>query len=135
MAKRLNPRTTAAAALRVDPSLGLRVLGNLLENAVRYAGRGAVTLSTRRVNAGVELSVADEGPGVSDQHLHRLFEPFFLVDPSRSRKTGASGLGLMIVQRAIQAHGGQVCAARSVGGGLAVTCWLPDRLADRPPSD
>lgn len=114
-----------AQALRVDRSLGLRVLGNLFENAVRYAGRGDVTLSSRRVNEGVEVSVADEGPGVSDQHLGRLFEPFFRVDPSRSRKTGATGLGLMIVQRAVQAHGGEVRAGRSACGGLEVTFRLP----------
>jgi two-component system, OmpR family, sensor kinase len=114
-----------ARTLRVDPSLGLRVLGNLFENAVRYADRGVVTLASRRVDDGIEVSVADEGPGVSDPHLNRLFEPFFRVDPSRSRKTGSTGLGLMIVQRAVQAHGGQVRAARAAGGGLVVTFRLP----------
>jgi len=114
-----------AREIVVDPALGLRLLGNLFENCVRYASRGEVVLASRALPGSVEVSVSDGGPGVAEEHLERLFEPFFRVDPSRSRKTGASGLGLMIVQRAVQAHGGQVAATRSAQGGLCVTFRLP----------
>ncbi len=116
-----------AGTIHMDPSLGRRILGNLFENAVRYAARGNVTVSSRRQGAAIEVAVSDEGPGVSEDHRERLFEPFFRADPSRSRKTGASGLGLMIVRRAVEAHGGTVRAENSPGGGLQVTFSLPAR--------
>lgn len=118
-----------ATTVRADRSLMVRVFGNLFENAVRYAGRGAVTVSSRRLQGSgkneadrgrVEIRCADEGSGVDDEHLEHLFEPFYRADRSRSRETGASGLGLMIVARAIEAHGGRVGAGRGDGGGLVI---------------
>ncbi len=114
-----------ARTIVIDPALGVRVLGNLFENAVRHAGRGAVVLASRRVAGDVEVSVDDEGPGVPEAHLTRIFEPFYRVDPSRSRKTGSVGLGLGIVKRAVEAHGGRVRAERGARGGLAVSFRLP----------
>jgi signal transduction histidine kinase len=104
-----------------DQGLVVRALGNLFENAVRYAGRGAVRLTTARVGSRVELTVSDQGPGVDEDALKRLFEPFFRADPSRSRRTGATGLGLMIVRRIAEAHGGAARAARGLDGGLEVS--------------
>ena len=73
----------------------------------------------------MHITVTDEGPGVEASDLERLFEPFFRADRSRSRKTGASGLGLMIVRRAVEAHGGSVLARRVEPHGLAVEFDLP----------
>ena len=73
----------------------------------------------------VSVTVADEGSGVEEADLERLFEPFFRADRSRSRKTGAGGLGLMIVRRAVEAHGGSVLALRGEPRGLVVTFDLP----------
>ncbi len=113
-----------AARLLADRKLVVRILGNLFENAVRYAAAGTVRVTARRV-AGesgerVEITVADQGSGVPADQLDRLFEPFFRADPSRSRKTGANGLGLMIVRRAVEAHGGRVKAELLSPRGLAV---------------
>lgn len=109
----------------VDGALVVRVLGNLFENAVRHAGEGPIRLGARRLDDRVEVTVSDRGSGVSREHLKRLFEPFYRADPSRSRRTGGTGLGLMIVRRAVEAHGGSVRAEPADEGGLAVIFDLP----------
>jgi signal transduction histidine kinase len=114
-----------ACSIHADRGLAVRLLGNLFENAVRYAGQGPVCLVAKRRDDRVEITVSDQGPGVDPKLLPRLFEPFFRADPSRSRRTGATGLGLMIVQRAVEAHGGTVRAEAVPGGGLAISFDLP----------
>ena len=109
----------------VDGALVVRVLGNLFENAVRHAGEGPVRMRARRLDDRVEITVSDRGPGVPREHLQRLFEPFYRADPSRSRRTGGTGLGLMIVRRAVEAHDGSVRAESAPEGGLAVIFDLP----------
>ena len=111
--------------LEADPVLVSRILRNLFENALRYASRGTVLAEAQRVDGRVTVGVADEGPGVPPGDLERLFEPLFRVDRSRSTKAGGVGLGLMIVQRAVEAHGGQVRAENRPEGGLAVVFDLP----------
>jgi signal transduction histidine kinase len=103
----------------------VRLLANLFDNSVRYAGEGRITVSSVRRADRVELTVTDEGPGVDEADLDRLFEPFFRADRSRSRRTGAGGLGLMIVRRVVEAHGGKVHARRGEPRGLAVVLDLP----------
>lgn len=122
-----------ARRIRGDRALVVRILGNLFENAVRHAGCGPVTVSAQRQADRVEITVSDAGSGVDDELLDRLFEPFFRADPSRSRKTGATGLGLMIVRRAVEAHGGSVRAEHAAAGGLAITFDLPDGCPEGPP--
>ncbi len=114
-----------ARMVEADEALMVRVLGNLFENAVRYADTGTVRLTSQRRASQVEIAVTDEGPGVPTEVMDQLFEPFFRADPSRSRKTGATGLGLMIVRRAVEAHGGTVTARSGAAGGLVVTLTLP----------
>ena len=114
-----------AQRIRADAALAVRLLGNLFENAVRYAGPGKVTVGSIRQGDRVRLTVGDTGPGVDEADLGKLFEPFFRTDPSRSRKTGAGGLGLMIVRRAVEAHGGTVSAGPSDARGLEVSFDLP----------
>jgi len=114
-----------AREVLADRSLVLRLLGNLFENSVRYAGPGTITVSSERQADRLHITVTDEGPGVDETDLERLFEPFFRADRSRSRKTGAGGLGLMIVRRAVEAHAGNVQAYRSDPRGLAVAFDLP----------
>ena len=114
-----------ATRVQANRALAVRLLGNLFENAVRCADRGRITVSADRRADRVHITVTDEGPGVEASDLERLFEPFFRADRSRSRKTGASGLGLMIVRRAVEAHGGSVLARRVEPHGLAVEFDLP----------
>ena len=114
-----------ADRVHADRALVVRVLGNLFENAVRHGGEGPVSVRARRQEDRVEIAVSDHGKGVPDEQLGRLFETFYRADPSRSRRTGGTGLGLMIVRRAIEAHGGQVRAENDPQGGLRVIFDLP----------
>jgi signal transduction histidine kinase len=114
-----------AGHVQADRALAVRLFGNLFENSVRYAGRGQVTVSAERAGDRLQIAVADAGPGVGETDLARLFEPFFRADASRSRRTGAGGLGLMIVRRAIEAHGGGVEARLAEPNGLVVLFDLP----------
>ena len=93
---------------------------NLVENAIRYAGPGsAVTLSAR---PGL-LEVADDGRGVSDDELPRLFERFYRSD--RARASRGTGLGLAIVKHVVVSAGGEVEAAGGPGQGLQIRCSFP----------
>ena len=114
-----------AAAVVADRALLGRLLGNLFENAVRHAGRGTVDVTAHSDGGRVRVAVADHGAGVDEEHLTHLFDPFFRADPSRSRRTGGTGLGLMIVRRAVEAHDGSVQARHTVDGGLVVELDLP----------
>jgi len=117
--------TDDARQVFADRALVSRLLGNLFENSVRYAGPGTVTVSSELRGDRIHITVADAGHGVEEADLARLFEPFFRADRSRSRKTGAGGLGLMIVRRAVEAHAGTVHAHRSNPQGLTITFDLP----------
>ena len=100
------------------------VAENLVENSIRYAGEGATcTVSLKRDGGDVVLEVADDGTGVPDQDVPRLFERFFRSD--RARTTRGTGLGLAIVKHVVEAAGGNVEARGGRGRGLDVRCVLP----------
>jgi two-component system sensor histidine kinase CpxA len=106
------------AAAIAEPNLLLRALSNLVRNAVRYAGaEGPVTISARRDNGSVVITVADSGPGVPPDELDRIFTPFYRLDASRNPDTGGAGLGLAIVKSCVEASGGTVqCRNREPHG-------------------
>lgn len=111
-----------------------QVLGNLLDNAVRHStAGGTVTLRVEPGDQGrsVVITVADDGEGVSPEHLPYLFERFYRVDAARDRQHGGSGIGLAIVKALVTAHGGTVAASsEGVGHGTAFDVRLP--AADAP---
>jgi two-component system phosphate regulon sensor histidine kinase PhoR len=109
----------------VRPRILRVLLENLVTNAIRYAGDGArCTVSARNEGDTVLLSVADNGPGVPNEELARLFERFFRGD--RARTTRGTGLGLAIVKHVVTQAGGEVEARRGPGGiGLDVRCTFP----------
>ena len=103
-----------------------QVLNNLIDNALKYSGRdGRVTLSARHVGTELELSVADNGPGMSPEDLPHIFERFYRVDKARAREQGGTGLGLSIVKHIVQLHGGSVDAESTVGEGTRMIVRLP----------
>lgn len=108
--------------LRVSGDAGMlySIFRNLFDNAIAYAGTGT-TVYIRLIRIEDSLyyfSFADDGTGVADEHLPRLFERFYRVDKGRSRRSGGTGLGLAIVRNAVALHGGTITARRRPGGGL-----------------
>ena len=86
-----------------------RAINNLLSNALRYTPEGkAVTVSLREQENNVELVVANPGAPIPEEHLPRLFDRFYRVDPSRQRKGEGSGIGLAIVKSIVSAHHGKI---------------------------
>ena len=112
-------------------------LGNLVENAVNYSpARTRVAIAARKVpgkkNDVVEISVTDQGTGISEKDRERIFERFYRVDPARSRATGGTGLGLSIVKHVAASHGGTVSVWSVEGQGSTFTLRLPvARQAER----
>lgn len=107
-----------------DPTALRQVLGNLVENAVRHTAEGTVRVVARREGDVVSLAVIDTGSGIPAEHLPRIFERFYRVDPARSREQGGTGLGLAIVRHLVEAHGGAVTAESTAGAGTSiVTTW------------
>lgn len=102
-------------------------LSNLISNAIAYSDpRTRVGVSVRRDGGMVEISVKDQGIGISKENLERVFERFFRVDRARSRATGGSGLGLAIVKHIANDHGGEVTAWSLPGQGSTFTLRLPE---------
>lgn len=105
-------------------SMGLRrALCNLVENAAFYGQRARVSLTEEP--ASLCLVIDDDGPGLEEADLERVFEPFVRLETSRSRDTGGVGLGLAIARSIVQAHGGEIRLANRPEGGLRVTIRLP----------
>lgn len=102
--------------------------GNLVENAVKYSEPGgSVQIRTHADGPFVELMVADQGPGIPQRDLDRVFERFYRVDRARSRATGGSGLGLSIVRHVATHHQGDVMVSSEEGHGSTFTLRLPLR--------
>ena len=100
-----------------------RALRNLLENAAAYGGRASARIE--RDGSGIRVVVEDEGPGIPEDDLDRVFEPFVRLESSRSRDTGGSGLGLAIARSIVRGHGGDVALENRAEGGLRATVALP----------
>ena len=115
-----------AITLEMRPRM-LRVIAqNLAENAIRYAGPGATfELSVQRENGAIVLSGADDGVGVNEEELSRLFERFYRADAARASR--GTGLGLAIVKHIVGQAGGTVEARGGKGAGLEVRCIFPHR--------
>jgi two-component system sensor histidine kinase CpxA len=108
-----------------DRELLHRAVENVLRNSLKYApDSSAVTVSLVREGNRAVLTVRDMGPGVPEEALSRIFDPFFRVDEDRSRTSGGTGLGLSIARRAVEVHGGAI-VARNVSPGLSVEIRLP----------
>jgi two-component system sensor histidine kinase BaeS len=110
----------------VDYERLTQVINNILGNALLYVPAGGhVRIEAGMEAQGVVVSVVDDGPGVKPENLKLVFERFWRGDPSRSRETGGSGLGLTIARRIIDAHNGRIWAESTPGGGLTIRFWLP----------
>ena len=124
----------AAAAdeflVEADSNLLRSAVENVIRNATRYTAEGTtveVRLERQQAANGQEIvvRVLDSGPGVPDEALQKIFEPFYRLDDARNRQTGGAGLGLSIADRAIRLHGGQLRASNRKEGGLEVEIRIP----------
>ena len=103
-----------------------QVFSNLIDNALKYAhGSSRIVVGARPLERGVEFYVRDYGPGISSEHLPRLFERFYRVDKARSRESGGTGLGLAIAKHIVLAHGGTIRAESQLNHGSTFLFTLP----------
>ncbi|MCC9307644.1 two-component sensor histidine kinase [Kitasatospora sp. RB6PN24] len=137
-AKQIHIAAGGIAGLHIHGDRGqlAAALGNLVENAVNYSPpRTRVAIATRRIASAaaigeadgelIEISVTDQGIGISEKDRERIFERFYRVDPARSRATGGTGLGLSIVKHVAASHGGTVSVWSVEGQGSTFTIRLP----------
>jgi signal transduction histidine kinase len=114
---------SAGAPLAGDPARLRRCLGNLVDNAVAYGQRACITIADEPGQ--LTIRIADDGPGIPEALLERVFDPFYRVEGSRSRDTGGTGLGLSIARQIARAAGGDVSLRNRPEGGLEATLVLP----------
>jgi two-component system phosphate regulon sensor histidine kinase PhoR len=126
-------------AAEINRGLVSQAVSNLVANAIRYSPpETTITLECRRSattrgGAQVELAVADQGPGIPEQHLPRLFERFYRVDPARSRELGGTGLGLAIAKHVAMLHRGEIGVTSEPGKGSRFWIRTPQRAATGGP--
>jgi two-component system phosphate regulon sensor histidine kinase PhoR len=118
---------TFELSVRADTGRLEQVLGNLVDNAIKYGRPGGKVTVRARITDGeqVEVFVRDDGPGIPPEALDRVFERFYRVDKARSREQGGTGLGLSIVKHIVQSHGGRVWVESSLGNGATFFFTLP----------
>jgi signal transduction histidine kinase len=126
-AKGLTIRIDVAQAPHVyaDPTALHQVIANLVSNAVRHTQGGSIGVVSRVEGNAIVVAVRDTGIGIAGEHLTRIFERFYRVDPGRSRAEGGTGLGLAIVRHLVEAHGGRVTAESMVGQGTTISAFFP----------
>jgi two-component system phosphate regulon sensor histidine kinase PhoR len=138
LARSVHPRQVdvaieSGASLIGDEAMVQSAFSNLVDNAAKYTpAEGSMQIRWWTDEEGGHFSVRDTGPGISAEHIPRLTERFYRVDPGRSRETGGSGLGLAIVKHALHRHGGRLEIESIEGRGSTFTCHFPrDRVLER----
>ncbi|MDX1708246.1 MAG: ATP-binding protein [Desulfobacterales bacterium] len=112
----------------LDPTLIEQAVVNLLDNAIKFSEpQTTIHVSSQRLENEMIISVQDQGIGIAQKHLPRLFERFYRVDKARSRSMGGTGLGLAIVKHIAQAHGGHVAVESKLGEGSRFSIYLPQK--------
>ena len=111
--------------IKVDPYLFEEMLVNLVDNAIRYTDRGSVSVKIYRGKGGFFVEVKDTGIGIPEKHIDRIFERFYVVDKSRSKRTGGTGLGLSIVKHIVLLHNGKIDVRSVPGEGTTFTIFIP----------
>ncbi|MDP2561048.1 ATP-binding protein [Psychrobium sp. 1_MG-2023] len=116
----------------IEPNLNVSIqweplasaIENIIRNAIKYA-KSNVSLSVKKQNDDLIISISDDGMGVSKQHLADIFTPFYRVSSARDRSSGGTGLGLAIAFEAVSRHQGSIVATNNPSGGLTITITLP----------
>lgn len=128
--KRITLNLTSAPVIlkaNLDPSRFTQVLNNILDNALRYTpANGAVDMETKQVEGKIQISIQDNGEGVTPEEAAHLFDRFYRADEARNRNDGGSGLGLAIAKSIVEMHGGKIWAESEKGKGLKIVIELPN---------
>jgi two-component system phosphate regulon sensor histidine kinase PhoR len=103
---------------------------NLVDNAIKYTEKGSVRVRLEKAGGGVVVEVEDSGIGIPEEDQNRVFERFYVVDKSRSRKTGGTDLGLSIVKHIVLLHGGRIDLKSRPGVGSTFRVFLPSPPAE-----
>jgi two-component system sensor histidine kinase SenX3 len=118
---------TVRAPVYGDRDLLMTAFRNLIDNAIRYSPEGTrVGVGVRSRDGLVQVSVTDQGAGITPEEQERIFERFYRIDAARSRQTGGTGLGLSIVKHVVANHGGEVTVWSQAGQGSTFTVRLPE---------
>ncbi|MBY0423325.1 MAG: sensor histidine kinase [Parvularculaceae bacterium] len=112
-----------APVVKGDAVMLTRVVRNLVSNALFYGARARVAVAL--VDGAAVIDVEDDGPGLSEADLERVFDPFYRGEQSRNASTGGAGLGLALVRSLVRAHGGAVVLKKRAAGGLLARVTLP----------
>ncbi len=131
---RINWQSGAKCDIDIDEDLMRSAIENVVRNAVRYTADKSsvdIDLTTSGPDGDIVLRVRDRGPGVPNEELSRIFEPFHRVAKSRDRGSGGEGIGLAIAKRVVNLHGGNIEARNAQDGGLEVTIMLPAAAQSR----
>jgi signal transduction histidine kinase len=126
-------RSLASASLVGDEDLMRRLIGNLLDNAIRHAPAGSIVrVDFDRSSSGYAIAISDAGPGIPPDSQQHIFDRFYRADRSRARgpADGGAGLGLALARWIARVHGGDVTLTRSSSAGSTFTIVLPDATAD-----
>ncbi|MBF0223943.1 MAG: HAMP domain-containing protein [Desulfobacterales bacterium] len=119
-----NPDNELSA--KINPKLLCRAILNLFDNAIKYSKQGGyVDVSIYKHDSEILINLKDQGIGIEQEHIPRIFERFYRIDKSRSRERGGAGLGLAIVKHIINAHGGYISVESNVGKGSLFTIHIP----------
>jgi signal transduction histidine kinase len=114
----------SAAVIDTRPHALRRVLVNLTDNALKFAGAAELQVE-KRADGNLSIRILDRGPGIAEEELKQVMEPFYRVENSRNRSTGGTGLGLAIAQQLAVAIGGSLTLSNREGGGLCAELRLP----------
>jgi len=111
--------------VRTDEGMVRQVLTNLVGNALKFTERGSVTVRVRAGRDAVEVEVADTGPGILPEHAERVWEPFYQVEPTMTRREGGTGLGLPLAREYARLLGGDVTLRGEPGAGSTFILTIP----------
>ncbi|MNI03995.1 Sensor protein RstB [compost metagenome] len=114
----------SAAVIDTRPHALRRVLVNLTDNALKFAGAAELRVQ-KQADGNLSIKILDRGPGIAEEELKQVMEPFYRVENSRNRSTGGTGLGLAIAQQLAVAIGGSLTLSNREGGGLCAELRLP----------
>jgi signal transduction histidine kinase len=120
-----NQHEAAGLHMQTDPMKLRQVLLNLIANAVKYTDNGTVSLATDASNGVVNFVVNDTGVGVDGQHLEKIFEPFWQVEHTTTRRAGGTGLGLAVTRQFVDLLGGKITVKSELGVGSSFCVSIP----------